>query len=122
MTPTTPITRAQLQDHLHSLEERLFHPDRAPDRAALFALLASDFREFCTSGRVRNRQQVIDLMSDATPRPATLHHYFVVPLSETSALATYRATTPSEISHRSSIWTLREGQWQLLFHHGTTAS
>lgn len=116
------MTRAQLQDHLHTLEERLFHPDREPNQAALFALLASDFREFCTSGRVRNRQQVIDMMSAATPRPATLHHYSVVVLSDTSALATYRATTPSEVSHRSSIWVLRDDQWQLLFHHGTTAS
>ncbi len=112
----------QLQDHLHSLEERLFHPDRETDRGALLALLADEYGEFCTSGRILNRQQVIDLMLAAPARPTTIHHFYVVPLSETSALATYRATTQSEVSHRSSLWVLRDAGWQLVFHHGTTAS
>ena len=41
----------QLQDHLYTLEERLFHPDRETHRADLIPLLADDFQEFCSSGR-----------------------------------------------------------------------
>lgn len=116
------MTVAQLQDHLFSLEERLFHPDRETDRSVLFPLLSPDYREFCTSGRIMNRQQVIDVMVTAPARDAKINHYYVVQLSETSALATYRATTPSGSSHRSSLWVLRDGNWQLVFHQGTPAN
>jgi len=112
----------QLQDHLYSLEERLFHPEREADRSALSSLFALEYREFCTSGRVLNRQQILDVLSTAHARPATIHHFYVIPLSDTSALATYRATTPSEVSHRSSLWVLRDDRWQLIFHQGTQSN
>jgi hypothetical protein len=63
---------AELQDHLYTLEERLFHPDREPDRTALISLLADDFKEFCSSGRVFNRQQTIDVLLSSAPRPFTI--------------------------------------------------
>ena len=116
------MTNPQLQDHLYSLEERLLHPDREHDRAALVPLFAEEFKEFCSSGRVFNRQQVIDVLLKSEPRAATIHHFFVEHLSENVALATYRATTNIAVSHRSSLWILRDNRWQLLFHQGTVAA
>ena len=116
------MTNPQLQDHLYSLEERLFHPDRETDRTVLIPLLAEDFREFCSSGRIFNRQQTIDAMLLSEPRHATLHHYYVEQLAGDVALATYRATTSVAISHRSSIWVFRDNRWQLFFHQGTIAA
>jgi hypothetical protein len=112
---------AELQDHLYTLEERLFHPDREPDRTALISLLADDFKEFCSSGRVFNRQQTIDVLLSSAPRPATIHHFYVEQLAENVALATYRATTTLAVSHRSSLWIFRDNRWQLHFHQGTIA-
>jgi len=111
----------ELQDHLYTLEERLFHPDREPDRTALISLLADDFKEFCSSGRVFNRQQTIDVLLSSAPRPATIHHFYVEQLAENVALATYRATTTLAVSHRSSLWIFRDNRWQLHFHQGTIA-
>jgi hypothetical protein len=111
----------ELQDHLYTLEERLFHPDREPDRTALISLLADDFKEFCSSGRVFNRQQTIDVLLSSAPRPATIHHFYVEQLAENVALATYRATTTLAVSHRSSLWVFRDNRWQLHFHQGTIA-
>jgi hypothetical protein len=115
------MTIAQLQDHLYTLEERLFHPDREADRTALIPLIAADFKEFCSSGRVFSRQQTIDLLLSSATRPATIHHFYVEQLAENVALATYRATTAVAISHRSSIWVFRDNRWQLHFHQGTIA-
>lgn len=115
------MTVAELQEHLYSLEESLLHPDRTPDRTALIPLLATDYQEFCPTGRVSNRQQTIDEMLVSHPRPATIHHYFVTPLCETAALATYRLTTPNAVTHRSSLWVFRDNRWQLFFHQGTEA-
>ena len=116
------MTIAQLQDHLYTLEERLFHPDREADRTALIPLIAADFKEFCSSGRVFNRQQTIDVLLTSAPRQATIHHFYIAQLAENVVLATYRATTSVAVSHRSSLWTFRDNRWQLLFHQGTIAS
>lgn len=50
------MNAAQLQDHLYTLEERLLHPAREKDRNALIPLLAEDFQEYCSSGRIYSRQ------------------------------------------------------------------
>ena len=116
------MTNPELQDHLYTLEERLLHPDRERDRTALIPLFSNEFKEFCISGRIFNRQQVIDALLKSEPRPGTISNYYVEPLAENVALATYRATTALVISHRSSLWIYRDNRWQLLFHQGTIAA
>jgi hypothetical protein len=115
------MTNPQIQDHLYSLEERLLHPDRERDRTLLIPLFAEEFKEFCISGRIFNRQQVIDALLKSEPRTATITNYYVDPLAENVALATYSAKTALVLSHRSSLWVLRDERWQLLFHQGTIA-
>jgi hypothetical protein len=116
------MTAAQLQEHLHSLEERLLHPDRATDRNELASLLAPDFKEFCTSGRIFNLNQLAHALMTTSPRPATMSHFYVNPLGEDAALATYHIVTANSTSHHSSIWVKRNGKWQMLFHQGTIAA
>ena len=116
------MTKPELQDHLYALEERLLHPDREADRTALIPLFADEYREFCTSGRVFNRQQTIDVLLSSGPRHATIHHFYIAQPAENVVLATYRATTSVAVSHRSSLWIFRDDRWQLLFHQGTIAS
>jgi hypothetical protein len=116
------MTAPELQVHLHGLEERLLHPDREPDRNALTDLLASDFKEFCTSGRIFNLHQLTNALLNSTPRPATMSHFYVTPLADDAALATYHITTTTSVSHHSSLWVVRNKHWQLLFHQGTIAS
>ena len=116
------MTDPQLQDHLYSLEVRLLHPDRERDRTALIPLFTAEFKEFCISGRIFNRQQVIDALLKSEPRPATISNYYVAPLAENAALATYSAKTALVVSHRSSLWIFRDNRWQLLFHQGTIAA
>jgi hypothetical protein len=113
------MSNPQLQDHLYSLEERLLHPDRERNRTALIPLFADEFKEFCISGRIFNRQQVIDALLKSEPRPATISNYYVASLAENVVLATYRITTSLVVSHRSSLWILRDNRWQLFFHQGT---
>ena len=116
------LNTAQLQDHLYTLEERLFHPGREADRSALIPLFAEDFQEYCSSGRIYSRQQTIDDLMTSSPRPATISHFYVTRLAPDVALATYHATTTLHTSHRSSLWVFRDNRWQLLFHQGTVAS
>jgi hypothetical protein len=116
------MTNAELQDHLYNLEERLLHPDREANRNALIPLFSEEFKEFCVSGRVFNRQQVIDALLKSEARPAHIGNYYVAPLADKVALATYRATIGLSITHRSSLWIFRDNRWQLYFHQGTVAA
>ena len=116
------MTQAQLQEHLHTLEERLLHPDREADRNELTALLAPEFKEFCTSGRIFNVGQLSNVLLSTNPRAATMSHFYVTPLGQDSALATYHITTASSTSHHSSVWVRRDNEWKMLFHQGTVAS
>jgi hypothetical protein len=113
---------SELQDHLYTLEERLLHPDREADRNALVPLFAKEYKEFCPTGRIYNRQQTLDVLLNHSARPASIHHFYVEQLSENVALATYRASTRLQSSHRSSLWILRDKRWQLFFHQGTVVS
>jgi hypothetical protein len=116
------MTQAQLQEHLHALEERLLHPDRETDRNDLTALLTPEFKEFCTSGRIYNVSQLANVLLTTNPRAAAMSHFYVNALGEDAALTTYHITTPNSTSHHSSIWVKRGEQWQMLFHQGTIAS
>ena len=119
---TQGMTNPELQDHLYYLEERLLHPDHERDRTTLIPLFSEEFKEFCISGRIFNRQQVIDALLKSAPRPATISNYYVELLAANAALATYRATTALVVSNRSSLWIFRDNRWQLLFHQGTIAA
>jgi hypothetical protein len=116
------MTSAQLQQHLHSLEERLLHPDREANRSELNALLAPEFKEFCTSGRIFNTNQLMHALSNSSARNASMSHFYVTPLGEDAALATYHISTANSTSHHSSIWVKRGDKWQMLFHQGTIAA
>src|SRR3954453_18154484 len=104
------MTAAELQTHLHGLEERLLHPDREADRRALGSLLSPDFKEFCTSGRIFNLEQLTNALLQSPPRAATMSHFYVTPLADNVALATYHITTATSVSHHSSVWVCRDGQ------------
>lgn len=116
------MTQAELQEHIHSLEERLLHPDREKDRKSLLNLFTPDFKEFCTSGRIFNSNQLGHELLNSSPRAATMSHFYVTSLGDDSALATYHITTSSSTSRHSSVWVKRNDQWQMYFHQGTISA
>jgi hypothetical protein len=113
--------------HFHELETSLLLPEVRASRDVLSRLLANDFVEFGSSGRIYDRNQVIDGMvqeSSAPPVERTTHDFLVHRLSEVVVLVTYRASRRMPGGRefqtlRSSVWQLREGRWQMVFHQGT---
>jgi hypothetical protein len=126
-------SKMRIEDHLKSLEEQLLNLEeqlldpairRSPEAVA--ALLADDFIEFGSSGRVFDKASILEDLKNEPPHPASLLTDFALrELSPTVVLATYTATRrnpagePINPSRRSSIWTQVNGQWQLTFHQGT---
>lgn len=115
-----------LTSHLLSLEQQLLTPQTRANTSALTALLTPDFREFGSSGRTFTRESILTLLQSETEfTPPAITHFEARELTPELALVTYQTTRPNPsgqptpTSIRSSLWTLRDGRWQLLFHQGT---
>jgi hypothetical protein len=107
--------------HLRELEESLLQPDVRKSND-LVALLADDFIEFGSSGRVYSKADVVAVLQDETPSTQTTNDLKVALFSPQVALPTYRIrdeVTPPAHTLRSSVWQLRGDRWQMVFHQAT---
>ncbi|HTW49276.1 MAG TPA: nuclear transport factor 2 family protein [Acidobacteriaceae bacterium] len=114
-----------LAAELRALEERLLDPDVRRDRAAVASLLAVEFVEFGSSGRVYDKAAILDMLAAETPQRIELADFVARPVAPDAVLVTWRATRsdgpphPGAASLRSSVWIRREDRWQMIFHQGT---
>lgn len=112
------------------LEASLLRPEIRANKDIVSKLLAEGFVEFGNSGRIYDRNQVIDgLVQDisAPPVERTAYDFSVRRISEMAVLVTYRVTRRMPDGEefqtlRSSIWQLIGDQWQIVFHQGTPAN
>jgi hypothetical protein len=108
--------------HLQELEERLLHPAVRHSAESLDNLLADNFIEFGSSGRIYNKQQVIESLQQESPTRRELADFKALVLAEGVVLVTFRVVEEGERpihSLRSSIWKWMDGRWQMVFHQGT---
>ena len=110
-----------LAAELKGLEELLLVPDvRRSTR--LVELLADDFVEFGSSGRIYTKKDIVDLLQAESPVVQTTSAFSVFSLAPDVALLTYKIRRHSEPimdTLRSSVWRRTKGQWQMVFHQGT---
>jgi len=113
---------------LRELEERLLQPDFRRSRPAVSALLADEFVEYGSSGRIFDKQQILDLLGSEPEQRIAIAHFEARPLSADVVLVTYRSVRPDGPPEagatflRSSLWVRRQGRWQVVFHQGTRAA
>ncbi len=114
-----------VSDHLRQLEEALLSNAVRKEPEQLAALLADDFHEFGSSGRTFSKAAILEeLQTESPDRQVTLADFSCRMLSPEVALVTYRTVrltpaAPPFHALRSSVWVLREGRWQIVFHQGT---
>jgi hypothetical protein len=114
-----------LATHLRQLEERLHRPDVRRSVQDVADLLADEFIEFGSSGRVFDKQQIIEVLKHEPTIQRTLIEFKTSILAPGVVLATYRivrhGASGEQPMHslQSSIWKCIEGRWQMVFHQGT---
>lgn len=114
-----------LTEELRKLEESMAQPETRHSPELLARLLADDFREFGSSGRVFDKKQIIDALQEQPGLQIWLEEFDMKRLAPDLALVTYRGNCrfvdSGKISRslRSSIWRNRDGRWEVLFHQGT---
>jgi len=114
---------AELVALLLRRELQLMDPVFRRDRSAVASLLAEGFREFGASGRVWNRETILELMATEPEfDPPAVEEFAVQMIATDVALATYRAVRPHGTSLRSSLWIQERGAWKMIFHQGTRVS
>lgn len=117
-------TRAELE----RLELLLLNPAVRRNREQVSGLLAQDFVEFGSSGRVWTREETLELLATETYAPPAVEGLECRMIAADAALVTYRAvrwddaTGVRKTTLRSSIWTRTSGNWQMRFHQGTRMS
>jgi glyoxylase I family protein len=109
----------QLEAHLIELELRLQSSATRQNAVAVADLLCEDFREFGASGRIWNREALLDALAEEAPHEIVSEGFRCMSLSDELALLTYIATIARHRTLRSSLWRLEAGRWRMLFHQGT---
>jgi hypothetical protein len=122
------IRAEDIAKQLRRSEETLLDPAVRTNRTRVAELLADDFVEFGSSGRMWTRDEILDLLAGETPAPIDVMDFECALLADDVALVTYCASrtdarTGTQISSlRSSIWTKKSAGWRLRFHQGTRTS
>ncbi|WP_088068992.1 nuclear transport factor 2 family protein [Gottfriedia luciferensis] len=108
-----------LKEHLLMLEEKLLKPEIRTSQDELKKLLADEFFEFGSSGRVLYKDEQLE--NGIGIVKMTLTNFELHPLSEEIVLVTYRIFNEIKEQHtlRSSIWKYKDGGWKMYFHQGT---
>jgi hypothetical protein len=92
------------------------------------ALLADDFVEIGSSGRVFTKPAIIESLRHEAPADRCLTEFRAKLLAPGVVLTTYRVVARRApdvrriCSLRSSIWKLQDGCWQMIFHQGTLSN
>ncbi|MEM8703605.1 MAG: DUF4440 domain-containing protein [Pseudomonadota bacterium] len=117
------------QQLFRSLEQQLLEPAVRSSRTLVSDLLADDFIEFGSSGRVYDKSVTVDALAlesdQETSYRLEVSDFSARPLSEDTVLVTYRCLRQETKSSnprntlRSSIWQRIDGRWQMSFHQGT---
>lgn len=101
-------------------ELRLQDPAVRRSRTAAAELLDLEFHEFGASGRIWERDAILDLMATHDARPPVTDGMAATRLADDVILLTYRTRTPERTALRSSLWRRRGGgPWRVFFHQGT---
>jgi hypothetical protein len=117
MDLSNPTTRQffEWETSLHKKEVR-----NSPQAVA--ELLADEFVEFGSSGRIFDKAAIIAMLkNEVVDLQVTVENFAVRELAPGVGLVTYLSASQAGggRSLRSSIWRLLDGRWQMIFHQGT---
>ena len=115
---------SQIKEQLKSLEEKLLNPEVRKSVEEISQLLADDYTELGSSGKVYNKKDTIEALQKGLAGQISAHDFKVNLLTLEVALVTYAAVrrdnSNNKISSlRSSLWKKTGGNWQIVFHQGT---
>ena len=112
--PADPETVALIR-----LEDALLVPEVRKSAAQIAALLADEFVEIGSSGRIYDKNQIIGQLQQESGEESlrTVSDFTARELADGLILVTYRIIETRAV--RSSIWKRTNSEWRMVFHQGT---
>ncbi len=108
-----------LKETIFEFETALLDPTVRAAKDKLQEFISDEFIEFGSSGKVYTRNDILDLLPLEDPIDVQVEEFTITELSTGVVLAKYRSKTDAQVTLRSSIWKLYDGQWKMMFHQGT---
>jgi len=114
-----------LAEHIKKLELELLNPRVRQSPKKFKELLADDFLEFGMFGNKYSKSDILEHIPKWSSYGYEGSDFSMKILEESTVLLTYKASVTnnktSEIKDtlRSSIWQMRNDNWQMIFHQGT---
>jgi hypothetical protein len=118
------MNETRLKEHLLLLEQTLLQHDARSKIEVLDRLLADDFVEYGSSGRIFNKQVILKRLPSEQTMKMTLSHFEMKLLAPNVVQTTFQLYKHETKQHslRSSIWKRNEDHWQMVFHQGTPSN
>ena len=114
------MNREKLSDHIIHLEKSLLEVEVRNSKDELERLLAPEFIEFGSSGRLFTLNSIIESLTVFEEQvPYEFEEVETRQLSNECVLLLYKVIRNGRMSNRSSVWQLKDGNWQMTFHQGT---
>jgi len=113
-----------LLDLLVDLERGLHRKSIRRSKEKLNECLHDDFEEIGSSGKIYNKDQIIEELLNETPFTINASDFELKMFSEDIAQLKYKTqnTASNNLTHttlRSSIWKNEGSKWKMVFHQGT---
>ena len=104
---------------IRRLEEALLVPEVRKSAAQIAALLADEFVEIGSSGRIYDRNQIIEQLQQESGEESlrTVSDFTARELADGLILVTHRIIKSRTV--RSSIWKRTNSEWRMVFPQGT---
>ena len=115
-----------ISEIIKALELELLKPEVRKSKERLNELIADDFLEIGASGSNFNKEDILNELPDQSEINFLMQDFNTIEISPDTILATYQVEkiileSDEKIkSARSSIWKNKDGNWQIIFHQGTT--
>lgn len=108
-----------MNQHIYELELSLLEPAVRKSSEKINQLIADEFVEFGSSGKIYHKNDVIEELPLEKPQGYKVQNFATSELAENVVLATYLVEIDGVRSLRSSIWKYNGDAWQMIFHQGT---
>ncbi|SFE09231.1 DUF4440 domain-containing protein [Nitrosomonas sp. Nm166] len=116
----------ELAEHIKQLELKLLQTDLTANPTLMDDLIAGDFEEISSNGRVNSRNDVVNwLLQKNNNIQWVLTNFRIKVLTDDVVLVIYIAkilngpNSASKGSIRSSIWKCRDQNWKIIFHQAS---
>ena len=104
---------------IESFERELANFESRENISRFEELIADDFEEFGSSGRVLGKSDILDSLKGKADKAYKLSNFRFRQLSRNYILVRYYSECGGRFAHRSSIWMKLDGDWRMIHHQAT---